>query len=355
MQKVLVVAMVLIIAGNRSNSHDPWCKIWPPTPQTITADNVEEICALGTNPGRIIEARWHKTEPILVQLGLTSERAAEASTPAISVWDVERNITIDAGEDLISRYFTQLELTSSSIIVGTTTGSIKSWELMQKEPQYELFIADGEVTELLLDPVGEWLLVVIDYSRLFEVYIKSQTVNEIHLNGSMDHIFQSLAFSSDGRLLAAAGAGAMGIWDTSDRVARDTASLSIDVPVSLHFTGSDSGLVLVAGKSVSQWSFDGDNLQLDQTLKPHEHLPQCLFLGGDISPDGSLLMTTDKCGLLRAWNLELGYEIGVREMMRHIAEEHVGVPTRFSPDGRFLVERVDDWGFTLLIVENTLQ
>ena len=356
MKKLLVVAVVVIIAGNRSHSHDPLCKSWPPTPQTITVENVREICALGANPGRIIEARWHKTKPILVQLVLTSKRAAEASTPAISVWDVERNITIDEGEDLIGRNFTQLELTSSSIIVGTNAGSIKSWELMHQELQYELSITDGEVTELLLYPTDEWLLVVIDYSRLFKVDTKYQTVTEIHLQDNMDFSFQSVAFSNDGRLLAVAGAGAMGIWDTTDWVARDKVSLSSDVPVSLHFTKSNSDLVLLAGKSVSHWSFAGDNLEFVQTLKRHEHLPQCMFLGGDMNPDGNLLMTTDKCGQLRAWHLELNYEIGIREMMRHVAEEHIGVPTRFSPDGRFLVERVDDWGFALLIVpddENT--
>ena len=108
-------------------------------------------------------------------------------------------------------------------------------------------------------------------------------------------------------------------------------------------------MILLAEVSVSRWSLVADDLELVQTLEPLRLKRQCTFLGGDISPDDSLLMTTDECGQLRAWDLRLDQEIHIPQLW-YIGEDHVGVPTRFSPDGRYLVDRVEPYGFGLLIV-----
>lgn len=347
MKKLIVVAVIMIIAGNRSHSHDPWCKDWPPKPQIITVANVWEICALGANPGRIIEARWHKSEPILVLLELASVTAAQPSRPAFYVWDVENNVGRFGVGDWA---FTQMELTPELIAIGTDTGSVMFWDLMQETFLYELEVHEGEVSELLLHPSEDWLAVVINKSRLFRLDLETRSVAEIHLQDSEGLTIHPLAFSNDGRLLAVAGTEAIGIWDTADWAARARAAFASDVPVSLHFAKRDSALLLLADKSVSRWSLAGNNLEFVQTLKRKRAVPQCMLLGGDISPDGSLLVGTDKCGQLRAWNWENGYELGVLGRLRNVAEEHIGVPTRFSPDGRFLVERVNGCCFTLVIV-----
>ena len=71
MKRVVVITLLLTVVLNTVNAQNgKWCQRWPPSPQEITAENVQQICALGVNPGRIIEARWHKTEPILVLLEL---------------------------------------------------------------------------------------------------------------------------------------------------------------------------------------------------------------------------------------------------------------------------------------------
>ena len=149
----------MIIAGNRSHSHDPWCVSWPPTPQTITVENVQEICALGTNPGRIIEARWHKTEPMLVLLELASVDAPDPSLRGFYVWDVKNNV---GRFGMVDRAFTQMELTPQLIAVGTDTGSVMFWDLLRETLLYELKVDGGEVSELLLHPSEDWLAVVIN-------------------------------------------------------------------------------------------------------------------------------------------------------------------------------------------------
>ena len=108
-------------------------------------------------------------------------------------------------------------------------------------------------------------------------------------------------------------------------------------------------MVLLADMSVSRWALVDDGLELIRHLEPQSGATQCNFLGGDISVDTTLLMTTDECGQLRAWDLRLDQEIGVPQLW-YIGEDHVGVPTSFSTDGRYLVERSEPYGFTWLIV-----
>ncbi len=340
-----MVVFLLTIAANKLYSQDYGCKRWPPVPQVITVENVQQLCNLGADPGRIIEARWHKNESILVLWNLDVDVTLQ--TPShFSVWDVE-NFVSDFG--VVDGSLSQLELASERIIMGTDEGSLKFWDIVQKKFLFELPIHDGAVSELLLHPSEKWLAVVINQSKLFRYGLKTRSVDEVHLQGNEDATVEALAFSSDGRLLAVAGTEAIGIWDTTDWVVRGKATLGSDVPVSLHFTDDDTRLIMLADVSVSRWSLTDDGLDLVRTLEPHRPKRQCMLLGGDINPDKTLLMTTDDCGQLRAWDLELDQEINVPQFW-YIGEDHVGVPTRFSLDGRYLVDRVEPYGFMLLIV-----
>ena len=46
------------------------------------------------------------------------------------------------------------------------------------------FVSDGEVSELLLHPSNEWLLIAIDNAELFRFDLESQSVTEIQLRGT---------------------------------------------------------------------------------------------------------------------------------------------------------------------------
>ena len=214
---------------------------------------------------------------------------------------------------------------------------------------YVIPVHDGAVSELLLHPSDRWLLVVIDQEKLFRYDFQSRKVTEIHLQYSKLLPLLAVAFSDDGRLFAAAGDGYVAIWNTKDWATRQPVASSSESAVTLHFVDDDSHLILLTDKSVSRWSLDDNGLKLVRKLEPHQPKRQCTFLGGDISPDDSLLMTTDECGQLRAWDLRLDREIHIPQLW-YIGEDHVGVPTRFSPDGRYLVDRVEPYGFGLLIV-----
>lgn len=348
MRKLTMLALILIIAANGLSAQDRMCMPWTDAPKVITADNVQQLCSLGANPGRIIEARWHKTEPILVQLELPYLKAPDQSIRQFQVWDVKNNVT---RYGKIDRAFRQLELTPDLIAVGTDSGSVMFWDLTEERLLYELQVHEGEVTELLLHPSEEWLAVVINRSRLFRLDLETRSVAEIPLGNGKELPLHALAFSSDGRLFAAAGNGYVGIWDTDGWLAREPIASSRESAVTLRFAEDDTQLVLLADMSVSRWSLVDDGLELIRHLEPQSGATQCAFLGGDISPDATLLMTTDECGQLRAWDLRLDQEIHIPQL-RYIGEgeEHVGVPTSFSADGLYLVDRAEPYGFTWMIV-----
>ena len=346
MHKLTVATLILIIAANDLYAQGGMCKSWPRVPQVITAENVQQICHLGANPGRIIEARWHQTEPILVLLNLADSYATDPSNLHFYVWDVKNDI----GKFGISdRSFAQLELTSELIIMGTDTGSLMFWDLMQEKFLYELPVRDGEVSELLLHPSDEWPLVIIDQAWAFRLDLESRSVDEIHLQDRKDVVLGTLAFSSDGRKLAAAGNETIGIWDTDSWEVWSQGPLSADWVAELHFVDDDSQLIVLADTTVSRWSLANKKIKKIRKLASHPDKHQCRILGGDISPDGSLLMTTDDCDQLRAWDLRRDAEIFIPQLHYH-SEHSVGVPTEFSPDGRYLVDRAEPYGFTWLIV-----
>ena len=218
MRKLIMLALILIIAANTLTAQGIGCERRPRVTRVITADNVQQICALGANPGRIIEARWHKFDPMLVLLVLASANAAQPSRPGFYVWDVENNVARFSTGDWA---YTQMELKSDLIVIGTDSGSVMLWDLTQETLLYEVPVTEGEVTELLLHPSEEWLAVAIDDAKLFRFDLESLTATEIPLGNGKELPLHALAFSSDGRLFAAAGNGYVGIWDTDGWLARE--------------------------------------------------------------------------------------------------------------------------------------
>ncbi|MDE2722441.1 MAG: hypothetical protein OXI59_03605 [Gemmatimonadota bacterium] len=347
MFRTTIIALILTVGATVAYSHDHMCDLrWPFTEQVITADNVWLICGTGANPGRITEVRWHKTRPMLVELGRTGEGEINPLAPAFSVWDIANNVATFSAIDLT---FRQLELASDLLVLGTDAGSLKVWDLFQENFLYELYVHHGEVSELLLHPSEDWLLVVIDQAKLFRVDLESQSVTEIQLRNSKDMVLGALAFSSDGRMLAAAGNGMIGVWDTHDWRPWEPAALTFESAAALLFANEDSHLILLADRSVSRWSHSDKRVSFVRRLMPYARSRNCTLLGGDMSPDGSLLMTTTVCGDLRAWDLRKDKELYVHQLHNLVLNSD-GVPTSFSPDGRFLIDRSGNNGFTVLVV-----
>ncbi|MCY4061973.1 MAG: WD40 repeat domain-containing protein [Chloroflexi bacterium] len=337
----IALLLVLIVSGaSYAHGDERWCYPWndwtcvPGSPFSV--DNVLQIHdTIGRDGPRFLEASWHETEPVLAFI-----TGWVAGSYYLDVW---RHTYVDGFASFVGSEepiihdpsFTKLTVTSDKIVVGTRAGNLLFWDLEQEKFLYELPVIDGWVSELLLHPSDEWLLAVIDYAKLFRIDLKTQTVAEITLQDSGVGDFNALAFSSDGLLLAAAGNAALGIWDTDSWKAWESRPLSADSAEVLIFADDDSELLTISYASVNRWSISDKGLHFVRKLQPYEGRRNCFINDGDISPDGTLLMTTDDCGQTRAWNLSADVEVFIPQL--DFSEAFFqGEVIQFSPDGRVL-------------------
>ena len=341
LNKTVSILLVLLVSGTSyAHGDERWCFPWEdrtcvPGP-AFSADNVYQIHdTIGRDGPRFLDVDWHETEPVLAVI-----TGSVAGSHYLDIWRqtyVDGFASFDGSEEPImyDYSFTKVTITPDNLVVGTRGGNLLFWDLEQEKFLYELPVSEGWVSELLLHPSHEWLLAVIDYMKLFRIELKGQAVAEITLQGSGAKDFNALAFSSDGLLLAAAGNGAIGIWDTDSWTAWEPRALSDDSAEVLRFTSDDSQLIVVSYASVSRWSLIDRSLSFVRKMEPNARRRNCFINDGDISPDGSLLMTVDDCGQTRAWDLSEDVEIFIPQL--DLAEAFFqGEVIQFSPDGRVL-------------------
>lgn len=345
--------LALVFVANVAVAQDIVCFPDCKAGSAFSADNVHLIRSLGAEPPwDIVGFRWHKTEPILFML--SNWRATdEADTPGT---DLEMWQYGDRGyygrHFLIRQPFTELEVTSDTVIGGTDNGSLLFWDIKKEEILHEFPVSDGEVTELLLHPSNEWLLIAIDNVQPFQFDLESQSVAKIQLTGAEEVALHALSFSNDGQLLAGGGQGAIRIWDTRSWEEWEPQRLPAGSVEDLLFTIDDSHLIVMADASVSRWSLADEQLAFVRELEAYPDKRRCHFSDGDISPDGSLLMTTDSCMQLRAWDLAANEEIYIPQL-DFSNDRRPGIAVVFSPDGHFLAFVTKAFWGLLVVGERT--
>ena len=309
----------------------------------FSAQNINRLRSLGVEPPwEIIDFRWHKTEPILFMLSnWRSADIAGTSGTDLEIWKYGDRGYI--GRDfLLRRPFTQLEVTADTVVGGTDSGRLLFWDIKRSELDHEYAISDGAVSELLLHPSGQWLLVAIDDRRLYRFDLESHLAAEIHLQGADNLVLDALAFSTAGHLLANAGKDVIRIWDTGSWEVWEPQYLPSRAGKRVLFTDDDSHLMVVADAVVSRWSLANNRLTFVRELDAHPSKRPCPIADGDISPDGTLLMTIDACNQSRAWDLAADAEIYVPQL--DFSEDNFpGTDVAFSPDGRFLAEVTESY------------
>ena len=333
MLRRIIAFLTLILVANISQSHDPPnipdCR----THTVINSRNVRHIRRCPTEPDDTPEIRWHKTESSLVTLHYGNKKVSFKRF--LRVWEISEKGTkarsLEGDES-----FSQLELLPDTIIVGTTDGKLLFWDFWQGEFLREISVSAGEISELLLHPSNEWLLVAIDNAQLFQFKLESQSLVEIQLQSAEEVTLNSLAFSGDGHLLAGGGHGTIRIWDTGSWEEWEPQRLPAKSVKDLLFTKDRSHLIVMTDASVSRWSLANERLTFVRELKALPDKRYCEVTDGDISPDGSLLMTTDDCSQTRAWNLTRDAEIYIRQLDLNPDDDFPGMAALFHPNGRFL-------------------
>ena len=347
MIRILVAILAFAFAVNLVYMQDILCS-WIEDPSCVATsafsiENVHQLRSRAVQEAEfMLEAAWHESEPILIGLAKSWNR----TTNILLYWrfedyssgteTIKQEVRLSQGET-----FAQLAVTSDKIIVGTDSGSLMNWNLADGEFLYEFPATDGPITEVLLHPSKTWLAVVSDSSELFQADLELKSSAKIHLEGSNTQALEALAFSSDGRLFAAAGQGAIRVWNTESWDTWEPHPLSSASIAKLLFTDEDSRLIVLADASVSRWSLIDERLVFVRVLQPHASQLPCNLKDGDISLDGSLLMTIDDCDQYRAWDWERNREVFIPQLLGSRFDD-VGSVLEFSPDGRYLVGASSD-------------
>ena len=332
----IIAVLALLFAANFSLAQDiePWCRITCRASDPFSSNNVHDVRTTPADGGIIREIKWHESEFLLAML---SERAAEQY---LVIWEFgqQRDFFDITREKVLEREksFRQLELLLDTIVIGTNAGTLLFWDLWREEFLYELPVGEGEIRELLAHPSGDWLLVMVDHSKLFRIDLAPQIVTEIQLQGDKMSPLSTLTFSGSGHLLAAASKDFVGIWDTEFWQALATSDLPFKPTKKLLFAEDDSQLIVLSEATVSRWSLSDSTLYFVRQLKPHNSKRECDINDGEISLDGTLLVTTDDCSQFRAWDLAADAEINIPHL-GSASEDYQGTELQFSPDGRYLL------------------
>jgi WD40 repeat protein len=144
------------------------------------------------------------------------------------------------------------------------------------------------------------------------------------------HLLECLAFSPDGRLLAACGDRMAKVWDTTTGQETLTVRDRGLVIRRLAFSPDGRRLATAADGSVKIWEVPSGHLLLNLSV-PVTHFRSLAF-----SPDGRRLAGACRDRTLRVWDAHEGSEVG-------ICRGHAGgvFSVAFSPDGRQLVSGAD--------------
>ncbi len=154
------------------------------------------------------------------------------------------------------------------------------------------------------------------------------------LSGEPDTIGYDIAFSPDGRLLAASWASQVSVWDAA------SGELLLRLPGQVVGMGTtdrlafspDSARLAVANMDGQPKVFDAANGRELLVLAGHEGVTD----GLTYSPDGKRLATGDSAGVVKIWDAAGGQELATLE---HGGWVH---GLAFSPDGRNLAAAGED-------------
>lgn len=249
----------------------------------------------------------------------------------VRVWDVQSG----AEQAILEGHNSFVESVAfspdgQSILSGSMDTSVRLWAL-NTNTQLHAFSArentghSNVITSVAFSPDGRFFASSSRYDpQLVILWDAVQQQQIASLSGMRGFEMQSVAFSSDSRLLAAVSAdGGMDIWDTSTHEMRTHFPGVVDVAF------QPGGVLVASGSmdgSIALWNLDTQQQQ--GILSGESDINRF-----DFSPDGQRLISTNERNQLQLWDVGQGAEIA------HLDGWHNGGinAIAFGPDPSVLI------------------
>ena len=321
---------------------------------TASSDGIARLWDIGT--GRLLRSleveRDHPDEVTDVAFSPDGRMLATTSQEGTSrIWDVETgwHLKVMKGQDLFDTIRVAFSPDGSMIATGhgnaiqtrvsfRYSGSARIWDVAAGRLQKVLAKRSRDVRAVAISPGGR--MIATGYGRTIPAatgHLSSGSVlirdsdaggRELELGGNWNSV-TSVAFSSDGRMLAAGLSNSTArVWDLADGGEPRVLGDHSDGVTAVAFSPDGRWLATASGawdNTVRFWDISsGEQLKV---IEGHsEGIDSIAF-----SPDGRLLATASRDGTARLWDAATGREMKV-------LEEHTTgvVGVAFSSDGRLL-------------------
>lgn len=343
-----IMALIVFVSllGSVKAQVDPYCFHCQPR-EPITVSNLSDLRFQGAREGITLDISFGSLTnriAVIFQGSPTSPRYFDVYEPIerdeFSLWG---RVHTRSANTFMENTPSQIALHPEGVLVaiGDESGNLLFWDIKDERVIHQSQ-GYGDFSQLIYHPDG-MRVIVLESQQYITVYSLETARRQVISQSNLFTAVNNITLSPDGEWLAVATEQGVALYAVNDWLL--TAWKGTDEPVStILFSPNDPQSLYVLGSEIQVWSWDhsSGDIQILSTftsIPPAPEEDNYKLTTGAISPDSTVLVTSDSRNCMRFWNLIQTLEVHIPIMDTETCGMHRIHEIAFSPDGYFLV-----WG-----------